>query len=109
MRRPLRRPLRHRLVVRRRFVHTDPSGSVWDRIARCESTNNWHDNTGNGYFGGLQFDLQTWDAYDGRSFATRPDLASREAQITVATRVRDGWRDFAARGYTAWPVCGRFA
>lgn len=81
-------------------------GTYWDHIAQCESGGNWAENTGNGYYGGLQFDMQTWDAYGGQSFASRPDLASREAQITVATRVRDGYGKYPARGYSAWPVCG---
>lgn len=80
--------------------------TVWDHIAQCESGGNWAENTGNGYYGGLQFDMQTWLAYDGAQFASRPDLASREAQITVATRVRDGYKKYPARGYSAWPVCG---
>lgn len=83
------------------------SGStIWDHIATCESHNNWSTNTGNGYYGGLQFDQQTWDAYDGQQFASRPDLASREQQIIVAERVRDGYNSYPARGYTPWPVCG---
>jgi uncharacterized protein YabE (DUF348 family) len=76
-------------------------GSVWDRIAQCESGGNWHANTGNGYYGGLQFNLGTWRAYGGTS---RPDLVSREQQIAVAERVRD-----ASGGYGAWPHCGTLA
>ena len=76
-------------------------GSVWDRIAQCESGGNWHANTGNGYYGGLQFSLGTWQANGG---VGRPDQASREQQIAVAERVRD-----ASGGYGAWPVCGRQA
>ncbi|MBO0841585.1 MAG: transglycosylase family protein, partial [Nocardioides sp.] len=72
--------------------------TAWDRIAQCESGGNWAANTGNGYYGGLQFDLQTWHAYGGSG---RPDQNSREAQIAVADRVRD-----AEGGYSAWPVCG---
>jgi uncharacterized protein YabE (DUF348 family) len=71
---------------------------VWDAIAQCESGGNWHTDTGNGYYGGLQFNLGTWHAYGG---AGRPDQASREQQIAVAERVRD-----ASGGYGAWPVCG---
>ena len=78
-----------------------PDGSVWDRIAQCESGGNWAANTGNGYYGGLQFNLGTWQAYGGTS---RPDLVSREQQIAVAERVRD-----ASGGYGAWPVCGKLA
>ncbi|MCW2857826.1 MAG: Transglycosylase domain protein [Marmoricola sp.] len=77
------------------------AGSPWDRIAQCESGGNWHDNTGNGYFGGLQFSLGTWQANGGTG---RPDQASREQQIAVAERVRA-----ASGGYGAWPVCGKLA
>ena len=76
-------------------------GSVWDRIAQCESGGNWHANTGNGYYGGLQFSLGTWRAYGGPS---RPDLVSREQQIAITEKVRA-----ASGGYGAWPVCGRQA
>ena len=72
-------------------------GSVWDRLAGCESGGNWHINTGNGYYGGLQFNIGTWQANGGSG---RPDQASREEQIAVATRVRDN-----AGGYGAWPAC----
>jgi uncharacterized protein YabE (DUF348 family) len=72
--------------------------SAWDRIAACESGGNWAANTGNGYYGGLQFNLGTWHAYGGSG---RPDQNSREAQIAVAERVRA-----AEGGYGAWPVCG---
>ena len=77
-------------------------GGVWDQIAKCESTNNWAINTGNGYYGGLQFDLTTWSAYGGTQYAARPDLASREEQIAVATKIRD-----ARGGYGSWPACAR--
>jgi uncharacterized protein YabE (DUF348 family) len=59
---------------------------MWDRIARCESGGNWHINTGNGYYGGLQFNLASWRSNGGRDFAARPDQASRAEQITVANR-----------------------
>ncbi|MEP6815684.1 MAG: ubiquitin-like domain-containing protein [Marmoricola sp.] len=72
--------------------------SAWDRIAQCESGGNWAANTGNGYYGGLQFNVGTWQAYGGSG---RPDQNSREAQIAVAERVRA-----AEGGYGAWPVCG---
>lgn len=74
--------------------------TAWDRIAQCESGGNWHINTGNGYYGGLQFSQGTWDAYGGQQFAPRADLASREQQITVANRVKA-----AQGGYGAWG-CG---
>lgn len=72
--------------------------SIWDRIAQCESGGNWSINTGNGYYGGLQFTLGTWRAYGGTG---RPDQNSREQQIAVAERVAA-----AEGGYGAWPVCG---
>jgi len=76
------------------------SGStVWDDLARCESSGNWATNTGNGYYGGLQFDHSTWHGYDGGEFAEYPHQATREEQIIVAERLR------AARGYQPWPAC----
>ena len=71
----------------------------WDAIAQCESGGSWHINTGNGYYGGLQFNSSTWQAYGGGEFASRADLASRDEQITVAERVQ------AAGGFGAWPSC----
>jgi uncharacterized protein YabE (DUF348 family) len=74
------------------------SGStVWDQLAECESGGNWAINTGNGYYGGLQFNLSTWQSYGGTGY---PHQASRETQIAVATRLRD-----ANGGYGAWPAC----
>jgi uncharacterized protein YabE (DUF348 family) len=72
-------------------------GTVWDALAACESGGNWAINTGNGYYGGLQFNLGTWQAYGGSGY---PHENSREAQIAVATRLRD-----ASGGYGAWPHC----
>jgi uncharacterized protein YabE (DUF348 family) len=72
-------------------------GTVWDSLAQCESGGNWAINTGNGYYGGLQFNLGTWQAYGGTGL---PSDASRETQIAVATRLRD-----AAGGYGSWPSC----
>ncbi|MDF2093683.1 ubiquitin-like domain-containing protein [Knoellia sp. 3-2P3] len=69
---------------------------MWDRIAECESSGNWSINTGNGYYGGLQFDIQTWLGAGGGDFASRADLASREEQITVANRV------YEDRGLQPW-------
>lgn len=77
-------------------------GSVWDRLARCEATGNWGINTGNGYYGGLQFDRQTWAAYGGTEYAPLPHQASREEQIAVAGKVRD-----ERGGYGSWPGCAR--
>ena len=73
-------------------------GTVWDAIAQCESGGNWAANTGNGYYGGLQFSLSTWQAYGGTGY---PHQQSREAQIAIAERVRA-----AEGGYGAWPHCG---
>jgi LysM repeat protein len=72
---------------------------VWDRIAQCESGGNWHINTGNGYYGGLQFSAGTWRAYGGSAYAATADQASKSAQIAVATKVQ------RAQGWGAWPVC----
>lgn len=69
---------------------------VWDRIAACESGGNWHINTGNGFYGGLQFTLQSWHAVGGSG---RPDQASRETQIQMAERLQ------RIQGWGAWPVC----
>lgn len=77
------------------------NGARWDAIAACESSGNWAINTGNGYYGGLQFDQSTWERNGGLRYAGRADLATREEQIAIAevTRARQGWG--------AWPVCGR--
>jgi resuscitation-promoting factor RpfB len=74
----------------------------WDALARCEAGGNWATNTGNGYYGGLQFDRQTWLAYDGDQYAPLPHQAGRDAQIAVASRVRDD-----RGGYGSWPACAR--
>jgi uncharacterized protein YabE (DUF348 family) len=74
------------------------SGStVWDALAKCEAGGNWATNTGNGYYGGLQFSLGTWQAYGGSGL---PSNNSRETQIAIATKVRN-----ASGGYGAWPAC----
>ncbi|MGY4099759.1 transglycosylase family protein [Nocardia sp. R16R-3T] len=74
-------------------------GDIWDALARCESTGNWGINSGNGYYGGIQFDQGTWERQGGLKYAPRADLATREEQIAVAevTRARQGWG--------AWPAC----
>ncbi|GAB3283812.1 transglycosylase family protein [Parasphingorhabdus pacifica] len=77
-----------------------PNSAVWDKLVECEAGGNWSANTGNGYYGGLQFDKSTWDAYGGDEFAAYPHQASREQQIQVATEMRD-----ARGGYGAWPSC----
>jgi hypothetical protein len=73
--------------------------SVWDRLAVCESGGNWSINTGNGYYGGLQFSYGTWLGYGGAEFAEYAHQATREQQIIVAERLR------AARGFQPWPAC----
>jgi uncharacterized protein YabE (DUF348 family) len=80
----------------------DTSGLNWDAVANCESGGDWHINTGNGFYGGLQFDDSTWLANGGGQYASRADLASREQQIAVANRL------YAARGSSPWPVCGQY-
>ncbi|GAA2784343.1 transglycosylase family protein [Saccharopolyspora taberi] len=77
-----------------------PDSGVWDKLVQCEATGNWAMNSGNGYYGGLQFDKSTWDAYGGDQYAAYPHQASREQQIAVATKVRD-----SRGGYGAWPHC----
>ncbi|WP_282580257.1 resuscitation-promoting factor [Nocardioides sp. InS609-2] len=71
--------------------------TVWDALAQCEAGGNWAINTGNGYYGGLQFNLGTWQSNGGSGL---PSQASRETQIAIATKVRD-----ASGGYGAWPAC----
>jgi hypothetical protein len=88
----------------RQAAPVDPSAFVvddatWDRLAMCESSGNWAANTGNGYYGGLQFSLATWQGYDGDEFAPYPHQATREEQIAVAERL------YARRGFQPWPAC----
>ena len=72
---------------------------VWKRLAQCESGQRWHINTGNGYYGGLQFSASTWAAFGGHRFAQYAHHATRAEQIRIAERVR------AAQGWGAWPAC----
>lgn len=74
-------------------------GATWDALSRCEAGGNWAINTGNGFYGGVQFDQNTWERQGGLRYAPRADLATREEQIAIAdvTRARQGWG--------AWPVC----
>ena len=72
----------------------------WDRLAKCESGGNWSISTGNGYYGGLQFDISTWNSAGGSAYASRPDLASREQQIAVAENL------YADRGTSPWACAG---
>jgi len=74
-------------------------GTVWDALAQCESGGNWAINTGNGYYGGLQFSLSTWQAYGGSGY---PHQNSREEQIRIAEKVRA-----ATGGYGSWPACSQ--
>lgn len=76
------------------------SVSTWDAVAQCESSGNWSTDTGNGYYGGLQFSPSTWSAYGGRAYASEASGATRAQQIAVAERVLSG------QGPGAWPVCG---
>ncbi|MGW2048201.1 transglycosylase family protein [Streptomyces sp. NPDC001858] len=78
---------------------TAADSGVWDRIAQCESGGNWHINTGNGYYGGLQFSAGTWRAYGGAAYASTADKASKAQQISVAAKVQK------AQGWGAWPTC----
>ena len=75
------------------------NGATWDALAGCEAGGNWSINTGNGFYGGVQFDQNTWERNGGLRYAARADLATREEQIAVAsvTQSRQGWG--------AWPVC----
>lgn len=75
------------------------NGSTWDRLAQCESGGNWSINTGNGYYGGLQFNKGTWLAYGGDQYASSAHLATREQQIAIAEKVQ------ANQGWGAWPSC----
>jgi Transglycosylase-like domain/LysM domain len=75
-------------------------GANWSAIAACESGGNWSANTGNGFYGGLQFTEQTWLANGGGQYASSANLASQSQQIAVAQRV------LASQGIGAWPVCG---
>jgi hypothetical protein len=76
-------------------------GGVWDRLAQCESGGNWSANTGNGYYGGVQFSHSTWVAVGGRQYAEYPHQASRDQQIAVAQRLQ------SSSGWGQWPSCSR--
>ncbi|MDY0815517.1 transglycosylase family protein [Kitasatospora purpeofusca] len=77
--------------------------SAWDAVAQCESGGNWGINTGNGFYGGLQFTSSTWKAFGGTAYASQANQASKAAQITVAEKV------LASQGPGAWPVCSKKA
>ncbi len=70
--------------------------ATWERLAQCESSGNWHINTGNGYYGGLQFLPATWRAFGGTG---NPANASKATQIKIAERV------LKVQGWAAWPTC----
>ena len=72
----------------------------WDEVAACESGGDWSINTGNGYYGGLQFSQQTWEGYGGTEYAATADQASKSQQIAIGERVLEG------QGAGAWPNCG---
>ena len=73
--------------------------ATWDKVAQCESGGNWSINTGNGFYGGLQFTNSTWAEFGGSAFASRADLATKDQQIATAEKV------LAVQGPGAWPVC----
>lgn len=77
--------------------------TVWDKVAKCESGGRWSINTGNGYYGGLQFSPRTWKGYGGKKYASNANRASKGEQIAIARRV------LAGQGPGAWPTCGRKA
>ena len=79
----------------------DTTAHDWNGVAQCESGGNWSINTGNGYYGGLQFSRSTWESFGGVAYAARADLATPTQQIAVAEKV------LASQGAGAWPVCGR--
>jgi hypothetical protein len=76
---------------------------AWDRVAQCESGGNWRANTGNGYYGGLQFNRGTWHSYGGGAYAGTANQATRLQQIEIAEKV------LSAQGWNAWPSCSRRA
>jgi resuscitation-promoting factor RpfA len=76
------------------------SVDTWEQVAECESSNDWGINTGNGYYGGLQFSQSSWEAAGGTRYAPRADLASKTQQIATAEELLD------MQGPGAWPVCG---
>jgi murein DD-endopeptidase MepM/ murein hydrolase activator NlpD len=79
-------------------AHAEGAG-VWDKVANCESSGDWNINTGNGFYGGLQFTAGTWKSFGGTQYAPRADLAGKNEQIAVAERV------LRSQGPGAWPVC----
>ncbi|WP_019855666.1 transglycosylase family protein [Actinopolyspora mortivallis] len=87
-------------VVASPFAVAAPASAAdWDELAQCESSGDWHINTGNGFYGGLQFTPSTWEAFGGHQYASNAHQASRAEQIAVAKKV------LAAQGPGAWPAC----
>ncbi|MEW2374206.1 transglycosylase family protein, partial [Streptomyces sp. NPDC006656] len=76
------------------------SVTTWDKVAQCESGGNWSINTGNGYYGGLQFTASTWKSYGGTQYASYANQATKQQQILIAEKV------LASQGQGAWPTCG---
>lgn len=102
---PIAEPVAYEAPAPHQYVAPEPqpapapavaSGSVWDQLAQCESGGNWAINTGNGFYGGLQFTLSSWQAVGGSGY---PHLASREEQIARAEQL------LAIQGWGAWPAC----
>jgi hypothetical protein len=90
------------LAAQRQAANPAPStlsGSVWDALAVCESGGNWAMNSGNGFYGGIQFMHSTWVNMGGRQWAEYPHQATRDQQIEVATRLQ------AQYGWGQWPAC----
>lgn len=79
------------------------SDTVWDRVAMCESSGNWSINTGNGFYGGLQFTFQTWKGFGGQKYAYTANRATKAQQIEIAQEV------LKVQGPGAWPVCSQRA
>ncbi|MEU2911646.1 transglycosylase family protein [Streptomyces massasporeus] len=75
-------------------------GTTWDRVADCETGGAWSQNSGNGYYGGLQLSQEDWESHGGLDYAASADLASRSQQIAVAERI------LADQGVGAWRTCG---
>lgn len=95
-----RAAVRRKAAVRPTVRAAGTGGVNWDAIARCESNGRWNLNTGNGYYGGLQFALSSWRGVGGTGY---PHHHSRETQIAMAMRLSNGGRNLGH-----WPACGRF-
>jgi Transglycosylase-like domain len=91
----------HMLEVWAYQAEHGPFGWPWDQLSQCEAGGNWHINTGNGYYGGLQFAHSTWVAFGGQAYSAYAHQAAPRQQIAIAKKV------VAANGgtYRAWPGC----